>query len=104
MPASNPHSPGGPVFTGTHPSTYNPPHPSASKTNAWCAWGFGLGLAGLPFLICGVGVFMAIAGLVMGLAVQAVAGAATLGPAVFFDYLAAMPNITGIVTEHEAAA
>jgi formate hydrogenlyase subunit 3/multisubunit Na+/H+ antiporter MnhD subunit len=45
-------SPGGPVFTGTHPSIYNPPHASPGKTNPWCAWGFALSLAGLLF--CGL--------------------------------------------------
>jgi len=47
VPASAAPSPGGPVFTGVHPSTYNPPYHPPSKTNAWCAWGFGLSLAGL---------------------------------------------------------
>jgi hypothetical protein len=67
VPSSSPHSPGGPVFTGTHPSVYNHPPHALGRTNAWCAWGFGLGLAGLPFLVCGVGVFMAIAGLIVSI-------------------------------------
>jgi hypothetical protein len=55
-------SPGGPVFTGIHPSSYHLP---PSRTNAWCSWGFGLGLASLPFLLCaGVGVLLALGGLV----------------------------------------
>lgn len=58
-------SPGGPVFTGSHPSTYHLP---ASKTNPWCSWGFGLGLASLPLLLlCGTGVFVAIAGMVVSI-------------------------------------
>jgi hypothetical protein len=58
-------SPGGPVFTGSHPSTYHFP---TSKTNSWCAWGFGLGLASLPLLLlCGTGVFVAIAGAVVSI-------------------------------------
>lgn len=66
VPASTVHSPGGPVFTGTHPSIYNAPPPSLHRTNACCAWGFGLGLAGLPLLICGgAGLFLALAGLVV---------------------------------------
>ncbi len=55
-------SPGGPVFTGSHPSTYHLP---PNRTNAWCSWGFGLGLSSIPLLlICGLGVLAAIAGLV----------------------------------------
>lgn len=48
-------SPGGPVFTGAHPSSYRLEHPS----NPWCSWGFGLGLASLLLLIVCVGVFLA---------------------------------------------
>jgi hypothetical protein len=55
-------SPGGPVFTGAHPSTYHLP---PRHNNAWCLWGFGLGLAGLPLLLCaGAGSLLAVAGLV----------------------------------------
>jgi len=58
-------SPGGPVFTGSHPSTYYLP---PAKGNPWCAWGFGLGLASLPMLLlCGTGVFVAIAGIVVSI-------------------------------------
>ena len=54
-------SPGGPVFTGAHPSTYRLP---PGRTNTWCAWGFGLGIASLPFMLCaGVGVLLAVGGL-----------------------------------------
>lgn len=54
-------SPGGPVFTGTHPSTYHLP---PRKNNAWCLWGFGLALASLPCLFCGIGVLLAPAALI----------------------------------------
>jgi hypothetical protein len=55
-------SPGGPVFTGTHPSAYHLP---PRHNNAWCLWGFGLGLASLPFLLCaGAGALLAVAGLI----------------------------------------
>jgi hypothetical protein len=58
-------SPGGPVFTGTHPSVYRLP---PSRTNAWCGWGFGLGLASLPLLLCaGAGALLAVAGLVVSI-------------------------------------
>jgi hypothetical protein len=67
VPASSLQSPGGPVFTGVHPSTYNPPHHAPSRVNSWCAWGFGLGLAGLPSLVCGVGLFLAMAGLAVSI-------------------------------------
>jgi hypothetical protein len=49
-------SPGGPVFTGAHPSTYRLP---PGKNNPWCVWGFGLGLASLPCLLCVIGVLLA---------------------------------------------
>jgi hypothetical protein len=49
-------SPGGPVFTGTHPSEYRLP---PRKNNAWCLWGFGLGIASLPCLFCGIGFLFA---------------------------------------------
>jgi hypothetical protein len=54
-------SPGGPVFTGAHPSTYRLPPP---KNNPWCVWAFGLGVASLPCLLCGVGVLLAPAALI----------------------------------------
>ncbi len=58
-------SPGGPVFTGSHPSTY---HLSPRHNNPWCLWGFGLGLASLPMLLlCGTGVFAAMAGFVVSI-------------------------------------
>jgi len=63
VPSAPLQSPGGPVFTGTHPSSYNPPHHAPGMLNPWCAWGFGLGLAGLPCLVCGAGVFLALGGL-----------------------------------------
>ena len=66
VPASTVASPGGPVFTGTHPSAYNPPyHQPVARTNACCAWGLGLSLAGLPCLFCGLGIFLALAGLAL---------------------------------------
>jgi len=49
-------SPGGPVFTGTHPSTYHLP---PAKNNPCCSWGFGLGIASLPCLLCGIGLILA---------------------------------------------
>jgi hypothetical protein len=56
-------SPGGPVFTGSHPSTYHLP---PSRTNGWCSWGFGLGLASLLGLVfCGTGALLIIPGLVV---------------------------------------
>jgi hypothetical protein len=54
-------SPGGPVFTGTHPSQYHLP---PRKNNAWCLWGFGLGIASVPCLFCGIGLLFAPAALV----------------------------------------
>jgi hypothetical protein len=54
-------SPGGPVFTGTHPSTYHLP---PARGNPWCNWGFGLSLASLPLLLCGIGVLVAVAAMV----------------------------------------
>jgi hypothetical protein len=55
-------SPGGPVFTGTHPSAYRLP---GGKSNGWCSWGFGLSLASLPLMLCaGLGVLVAVAALV----------------------------------------
>jgi hypothetical protein len=54
-------SPGGPVFTGSHPASYRLP---ATRTNTWCAWGLGLGIASLPLLLCGIGPLLAIAGIV----------------------------------------
>lgn len=50
-------SPGGPVFTGTHPSAYRLP---PTRGNAWCGWSFGLSLASLPLMFCGVGPVIAI--------------------------------------------
>jgi hypothetical protein len=50
-------SPGGPVFTGAHPSTYRLP---PSHNNPWCVWGFGLGIASLPCLLCLIGLLLAI--------------------------------------------
>ena len=64
FPTALPHSPspGGPVFTGMHPSAYRLP---PTRGNPWCSWGFGLSLASLPLMLCaGVGLFVAIAGLV----------------------------------------
>jgi hypothetical protein len=58
-------SPGGPVFTGAHPATYRLP---ATHTNPWCSWGFGLGIASLPLLACGIGALVAIGGLVVSIA------------------------------------
>jgi hypothetical protein len=58
-------SPGGPVFTGTHPSAYHLP---PRHNNAWCLWGFGLGLASLPLLLCaGAGALLAVGGLIAGI-------------------------------------
>jgi hypothetical protein len=57
-------SPGGPVFTGTHPATYRLP---PSHTNAWCSWALGLGIASLPLAFCGIGALLAIAGSVTGI-------------------------------------
>jgi hypothetical protein len=54
-------SPGGPVFTGAHPSTYRLP---PSHNNPWCVWGFGLGIASLPCLLCLIGLLLAPAALV----------------------------------------
>jgi hypothetical protein len=57
-------SPGGPVFTGAHPSTYRLP---PAKNNPWCVWGFGLGFASLPCLLCGLGILLAPAALVLSI-------------------------------------
>jgi len=66
FPTAPPHapSPGGPVFTGAHPSVYRLP---PTKGNPWCSWGFGLSLASLPLMLCGVGPFIAVAALVASL-------------------------------------
>ena len=55
-----------PVFT----SQAGPdPYYSAQKTNSWCSWALGLGLAS-PFLIpfCGLGTLMALVSIFMGVA------------------------------------
>ena len=57
-------SPGGPVFTGTHPAAYRLP---PTRTNPWCSWALGLGIASLPLLACGLGAFLAVAGIVAGI-------------------------------------
>ena len=64
-PVGSPHS----VF----PATARPdPYYTVKPTNSWCAWGFGLGLAGFFFsFACGTGVLLALPSLllcVMGLA------------------------------------
>ena len=62
----------------THPSVFPPdtrPDPYYARpkpTNAWCAWGFGLGLGGFVCsFLCGIGLFLALPGFflsIMGLA------------------------------------
>jgi hypothetical protein len=53
-----------PVSTGhsVFPPTARPdPYYNGNRTNGWCAWGFGLGLAGFFFsFACGIGVLLAI--------------------------------------------
>jgi hypothetical protein len=47
-----------PVFP---PGTRPDPYYNVKPTNGWCAWGFGLGLAGFFFsFACGIGVFPAL--------------------------------------------
>lgn len=64
-----------PVPTGASPFPLAPRpdlHYAARKTNPWCAWGFGLGLAGFIFsFACGVGFLLALPALflcIMGMA------------------------------------
>jgi len=69
-PAAHPLFPSA-AAAASHPastSTGSPAHlpPPARKTNSLCAWGFGLGIAGLIFsLACGVGVFPAAVGILV---------------------------------------
>ena len=64
-------APAHPLFPSAAPATmHHPAFPSAARpdpyynakrTNGWCGWGFGLGLAGLLFsLLCGTGLFLAL--------------------------------------------
>jgi hypothetical protein len=56
--APSPGSAHPPVFT---PGARPDPYYQARSTNSWCAWGFGLSLAGIFFsLACGVGVLPAL--------------------------------------------
>ena len=58
-------SPGGPVFTGSHPSTYHLP---PSRTNPWCSWAFGLGLGSfLGLAVCGLGALLSVPALVVSI-------------------------------------
>jgi len=58
-------SPGGPVFTGTHPSSYRLP---PGRSNPWCGWSLGLGIASVPLLLfCGLGILTALGGIVTGI-------------------------------------
>jgi hypothetical protein len=51
------------------PAAFPPAAPHAHypvrKTNAWCAWGFGLGIAGFLFSFACIGIFLAIPALVI---------------------------------------
>ena len=70
--ANSPH----PLFPSAAPvATRHPAFPSDARpdpyykikpTNSWCAWGFGLGLAGFFFsFACGIGLFLALPSLLL---------------------------------------
>ena len=57
----------------SQPSVFAPtarpdPYYAIKPTNGWCAWGFGLGLAGFFFsFACGIGLFLALPSLLLSM-------------------------------------
>jgi hypothetical protein len=66
FPSAAPVSSHAPVF----PTTARPdPYYAIKPTNTWCAWGFGLGLAGFFFsFACGIGLLLAVPSLLLCIA------------------------------------
>jgi hypothetical protein len=57
-----------PLASPTTPVAAPHGHYPVRKTNAWCAWGFGLGIAAFIFsFACGVGLFLAVPGLIVSI-------------------------------------
>ena len=72
-PPLNPSSAAHPLFSSSTPASYPAAYPQASphghypirRTNAWCGWGFGLGVAGFVFSFGCVGLLLSAPALVI---------------------------------------
>ena len=57
--------PGHPLFPSAKPAAFSNPYHPSRPSNAWCAWGFGLGLTGFFLSFFCIGFFLALPSLVL---------------------------------------